>query len=118
MLSAALLAGVAGSALPLSGEPAAPLALTPLDSPPEVVSAVANAIATQPVLLAGALAAAIAAAVLPFARRRSRYGVLAVGTVLLAGLVATGTSLVAVPLVALVWAVAGAVAAGRPARGI
>jgi hypothetical protein len=118
VLSAALIAGLGGSAMPLSGDPAEPLGLTPLDPPLAVASAVASALAAQPVLLAGALVAAAAAAVLPFAHRRSRYGVLAVGTVLLACVVATGTGLVAVPLVALVWGVAGALAAGRPARGI
>ena len=118
VLAAALIAGVAGSELPLSGEPAEPLGLTPLDSPPEVASAVSGAIVTEPLLLAAVLAAAFAAAILPLARRRSRYGVLAVGTVLLAGVVATGASLLAVPLVALVWALAGALAAGRGARSI
>ena len=65
------------------------------------------------ILLAGAVVAAVAAAILPSARRRWRYGVLGVGAGLLVASVATGTGLASIPLVALVWGVAGAVAAGR-----
>jgi hypothetical protein len=112
VLAAALLAGVAGTPLPLTGEPAEPFALGPLDSAKETAVALVSAVAAQPLLLAGALFAALAAALLPLARRHWRYGVLAVGSALLLGAVATGTGVVGILLVALVWAVAGALAAG------
>jgi hypothetical protein len=111
VLSAALVAGVSGDELPLTGEPAESLGISPLDPAQEVGSALVQALALEPVLLGGAVAAAAAAAVLPLARKRWRYGVLAVGIALLVGTVATGPGL-AVPVVALVWAVAGALAAG------
>jgi eukaryotic-like serine/threonine-protein kinase len=112
VLAAALLAGIGGMPLPLSGEPAEPFGLSPLDSAQETGLALVHALAAEPVLLAGALVAAIAAALLPLARRHWRYGVLALGTALLLGAVATGSGVVGILVVALVWAVAGALAAG------
>jgi eukaryotic-like serine/threonine-protein kinase len=112
VLAAALFAGIAGAPLPLTGEPAEPFGLGPLDSAQETALALVHALAAEPVLLAGALVAALAAAILPLARRHWRYGVLAVGTAHLLGAVATGSGVVGILLVALVWAVAGALAAG------
>ena len=115
VLAAALTAGVAKEGLPPAGEPADPLRITPVDSPLEVGAALYEALLDAPLVPAAAVVAGAAAALLPLARRRSRYGVLAVGAVLLAGVVAAGAGVVSVLLVALAWAVAGAVAAG--ARG-
>jgi len=117
VLSAALVAGVSGEELPLTGEPAPSLGISPLDSVREIASALAQALLLEPWLLAGAVAATLAAAILPAARRRWRYGVLVVGTGLVVGSVAAGASIAAIPIAALVWAVAGALAAGvrRPA---
>ncbi len=115
VLAAALTAGVAKEGLPPAGEPADPLRITPVDSPLEVGAALYEALLDAPLVPAAAVVAGAAAAILPLARRRSRYGVLAVGAVLLAGVVAAGAGVVTVLLVALAWAVAGAVAAG--ARG-
>lgn len=112
VLSAVLVAGVSGEDLPLAGAPSAQLEITPLDSSGEVGLAVRDALLLHPVIVAGAMIAAIAAAILPWARRRSRYGVVIVGTALLAGAVATGSGIVAVLLMALVWAIAGVIAAG------
>jgi hypothetical protein len=112
VLSAAVVAGVSGDELPLTGQPAESLDISPLGSAPQIASALVHALVLEPVLLAGALTVAVVAAILPLARRRWRYGVLGVGTALLAGAAITGASVVAVPLVAFVWAVAGAVAAG------
>ncbi len=89
--------------------------ITPVDSPVEVGAALYGALLGAPLVPAAAAVAGAAAAILPLARRRSRYGVLAVGAVLLAGVVAAGAGVVSVLLVALAWGVAGAVAAG--ARG-
>jgi eukaryotic-like serine/threonine-protein kinase len=112
VLAAALFAGIAGTPLPLTGEPAEPFGLGPLDSAQETALALVHALAAEPVLLTGALVAALVAAIVPLARRHWRYGVLAVGTALLLGAVATGSGVVGILLVALVWAVAGALAAG------
>jgi hypothetical protein len=113
VLAAAFVAGVTRERLPLTDEPAEPLGLGPLDSPQEIGLALVRTLAAEPVLLAGALAAAAAAAILPLARRRWRYGVLAVGIALLVATVVTAAGALAILLVALVWALAGALAAGR-----
>jgi eukaryotic-like serine/threonine-protein kinase len=115
VLAAALAAWVAGEGLPGTDDPATAARITPVDGPAEVAATFFHALSASPLVLAAALVAAAAAAFLPFARRLSRYGVLAVGAALLIGSVAAGAGLVAVLLVALCWGVAGAVAAG--ARG-
>jgi hypothetical protein len=115
VLSAAFVAGVSGDVLPLTGERAPDLGISPLDSAPDTAAAVGQALLEQPVLLVGALAAALAAAILPTARRQWRYGVLVLGTALVVGSLAVGASIAAIPVAALGWAVAGALAAG--ARG-
>jgi len=112
VLSAVLVAGVSGEDLPLAGARSAQLGITPLDSSSEVGLAVRDALLLHPVIAAGAVIAAISAAILPWARRSSRYGVVIGGTALLAGAVATGSGIVAVLLIALVWAIAGVIAAG------
>jgi Protein kinase domain len=117
VLSAALVAGVSGKELPLTGERALSLGISPVDTAREIAFALARALLLEPMLLTGALAAALAAAILPSARRHWPYGVLAVGAALVVGSVAADASLAAVPVAALVWAIAGALAAGarRPA---
>ena len=112
VLAAVLVAGISGDELPLAGHVAGSLGIAPLDSSSEIGRALLQSLAAEPAILIAALVAAGAAVGLPFARRRSRYGVLAVGTALLVCTVAAGTGIVAVLLVALVWAFAGAVAAG------
>jgi hypothetical protein len=112
VFAAALAAGIAGERLPLTGDTPDPLGISPLDSPVEVGVALGGSILAEPRVLAGAVAAGIAASILPWARRRSRYGVLAVGAALLAGVVGTGAGVVSILLVALVWGVVAAVAAG------
>jgi hypothetical protein len=115
VLAATLVAASAGDELPLTGAPAQALDVAPQDSVGKIAAGLWDVATLDPILVLGAAALGLAAAVLPWARRRSRYGILAVGTVLLAGAVATHTSIVAVLLVALVWAFAAAVAAGtRP----
>jgi eukaryotic-like serine/threonine-protein kinase len=117
VLTAALVAGVAGAELPLTDDPAPSLGISPLDSAQEVLSTLTQALLGRPELLAGAVGAALVAAILPTARRRWRYGVLVVGSLVVVGSIAAGASLVAIPVAALVWAVAAAIAAGvrRPA---
>jgi eukaryotic-like serine/threonine-protein kinase len=112
VLAAALVASVSGDELPLAGGTAPPLDISPLAAAPDVASAAGRTLGSEPVLLVGVLALAVAAAILPFARRRWKYGVLAVGGTLLTGAVVAGSGIAAVPVIALVWAIAGALAAG------
>ena len=112
VLVAALAAGLSEEVLLAAGEPTEPLRITPVDSPVEVGATLVGAVVMSPLVLVCAAVAAAAAAILPWARQRSRFGVLAVGAALLAGAVAAGTGIVAILLVALVWGVAAAVAAG------
>ena len=111
VLAATVVAASAGDELPLTGAPGE-LGIAPQDSARELGARLLESATADPTLFLGAATLGLAAAILPWARRRSRYGVLAVGTVLLAGAVATRTSIVAALLVALVWAFAAAVAAG------
>ena len=111
-LAATLFAGLAGDDLPLTGGAARRLSIAPHDSAGEIAAALWQTVLLDPILLLGAGALGLAAAILPWARRRSRYGVLALGTALLAGSVAVGVGLAPTVLVALVWAFAAAVAAG------
>jgi eukaryotic-like serine/threonine-protein kinase len=112
VLVAALAAGLSDEALLTSAEPTEPLRITPVDSLFEVGATLASALVMSPLVLVCAAVAAAAAAILPTARRRSRFGVLAVGAALLVGVVATGAGIVSILLVGLVWGIAGAVAAG------
>jgi hypothetical protein len=112
VFAAVLVAGTAGEGLPPAGDSGDPVRIVPVDSPPEVVVALFGALVASPLVLAAAAVAAAAAVVLPWARRWSRFGVLAVGAALLTAVVAAGAGIVSIVLVALVWGVAGAVAAG------
>jgi len=112
VLAATLFAGVAGDDLPLTGAPAQRLNVAPQDSVGEMATALWQAVLLDPILLLGAGALALAATILLWARRRSRYGVLAIGAALSAGSVAVGVGVAAALLVALVWTFAAAVAAG------
>jgi hypothetical protein len=112
VLSAILVAGVAGDELPLASSPAEPLGVGPHDPVSETASAVWGALAAHPVALVAVAVAAVSAGTLPWARHRSRYGVAAVGVVLTAAAIAAGAGLASTIVVALVWAIAAAVAAG------
>jgi hypothetical protein len=112
VLTAGLLAGVAGDPLPFTDSTAASLGLVPSDTVGDVLLALEGALSSLTLLLAAAAVAALAAAILPWARSQSRYGVAAVGGVVLAGTLATTPVLAAVPLIVAVWGLAAARAAG------
>jgi len=112
VLSATLVAGVAGDELPLTGERAVALGIGPNESATEVGTALWSWLALEPAILAGAAVAGVAAATLSRAPSVSRYGVAAVGVALVAATVATGAGIGSTLLVALVWGIAGAIAAG------
>ncbi|MBA3333050.1 MAG: hypothetical protein H0U30_03585 [Actinobacteria bacterium] len=87
-------------------------AISPQDSVGEIAAALWQAALLDPVLLVGAVALGLAAAALPWVRRRSRYGVPALGVVLTAVSVIAGAGLTGTLLVALVWAIAAAISSG------
>jgi len=112
VLAAAIVAGVAGSDLPLSGAAAEGFTISPQDSMREIAGGLWQSALLEPVLLVGAVSIGFAAAALPWIRRRSRYGVLALGVVLTAGSVVVGAGFAGTLLVAVVWAFAAAISAG------
>jgi eukaryotic-like serine/threonine-protein kinase len=111
--SAALLAGIAGEELPLAGEAAPSLGITPLTPATGVAGSAWATLTASPVLLSGIALAALAAAALPAARRLSRFGVAGVGVVVVAGTVVAQTGIAATILGALVWAAVSAAAVLR-----
>ncbi|HEU0246553.1 MAG TPA: serine/threonine-protein kinase [Gaiellaceae bacterium] len=110
ILAALLVAGVAGEELPLVNHPAEPLGIGPLDPVSDAALAVWGALTGSAVVLAGVVVAAMASAVLPWARDRSRYGVAGLGAVLTALSVAAGSGVVSTIVMVLVWSGAAAVA--------
>ncbi len=112
VLATGLLAGVSGHPMPFTDSSAASLGLAPSDTVGDVLLALEGALSSLTLLLAAAAVAALAAAILPWARSRSRFGVAAVGGVVLAGTLATTPALTAVPLIVAVWGFAAARAAG------
>jgi eukaryotic-like serine/threonine-protein kinase len=117
VLAALLVAGVAGERLPIVNRPADALAIAPLDTVNETALTVWGALSAYPSALVAVATAAVAAAILPWARRRSPYGVAAVGVVLTAAGIAAGTGVASAFVLVLVWAIAAAVAAGFPRPG-
>ncbi len=112
VLSAAAVAGITGGDLPLAAGPAESLEIAPGTAPRDAVMALWSLLTAHPVLLAAAVGVSIASAILPWARRQSRYGVAAVGVALTAGAIALGTGIASIFLVLVVWGIASAVAAG------
>ncbi len=111
VLSAFLVAGVAGDELPLVSRPAERLAIGPLDSMSDTSLAVWASLTARPGALAGVAAAAVTAGILQWARRRSRFGVAAIGVALTAAAIAAGAGVGSTLVLVLVWAVTAAVAA-------
>jgi hypothetical protein len=69
-------------------------------------TAVWSSLMTSAVVTMAAVLAAVATALLPWARQRSRYGLPAIGLALTAGSVVAGAGIASTIVVALVWAVA------------
>ena len=111
VLTAALLAGVAGHELPLTGETPGTLGIGPLTPVFDAGTAVWSALAGHPLTTAAAILFALAAALLPWARRFSPAGVAVVGFVVTAASVAVGAGVTSTLAVVAVWAVAGFFAA-------
>jgi hypothetical protein len=115
VLSTALLAGVSGDQLPIAGGTAPTLELGPLDSVGSAAAAVWSWLAHEPVVLVAAMLAGAAAALLPWARRRSPIGVAGVGFAVTAASVIAGAAVASTIVVMVVWA-GFALAAAAPRR--
>jgi Protein kinase domain len=91
VFAAALLAGLRGHPLPLTGAKIGDLGLTATDHPGTVVQALQTVLLDNRAILAAAVVFALSAALLPFARRRGRLWIAAVclGQALLAVTVPT-----------------------------
>jgi hypothetical protein len=111
VLVAAVVAGVAGSPLPLAGAPAPQLGLVGSEDAAGVAAELAHALGERPELLAGALALALAAAALPLARRAGPWGLAGFGAATLAALLLAAPAAPVAPLVAAVWLTCGLLAA-------
>ena len=107
VLAAALLAGVAGHELPLTGETPGTLGIGPLTPVFDASNAIWSALAGHPLTTAAAILFALAAALLPWARRFSPAGVAVVGFVVTAASVAVGAGVTSTVAVVAVWAAAG-----------
>lgn len=112
VLSALLVAGVAGEQLPIVNRPAGPLGIGPLDPVTDAALTLWRALSAYPGALGAVAVAAAAAAVLPWARDRSPYGLAAIGAALAAAGIATGIGVASAFVLVLVWVIAAAVAAG------
>jgi hypothetical protein len=116
VLVAGVVAGVRGVSLPFTGHPPPRgVGVAGASDPFDVAGSLVRAAAAQPGLLAEALAFALVAAALPYARARGLWGAAVIG----AGMLTLTLLLVppagAVPLVAAAWVTAAAVA-WRPLR--
>jgi eukaryotic-like serine/threonine-protein kinase len=106
VLAAALLAGIAGHDLPLTGETPGTFGIGPLTPVFDASNAVWGALAGHPLTTAAAILFALAAALLPWARRFSPAGVAVVGFVVTAASVAVGAGVTSTVAVVAVWAAA------------
>jgi hypothetical protein len=104
VLATVLFAAVAGDQAPIAGGTTPSLDLGPLDSVGSVAAAVWSWLVHEPVVLAAAVVLGAAAALVPWARRRSRIGVAAIGFVVTAASVLAGAAVASTIVVMLVWA--------------
>jgi hypothetical protein len=110
VLSAVLLAGLAGTSMPVTDRAIGTLGIEPLTPVLGASSAVWTWLATHPVTFAATVLVAGASALLPWARRSTPYGVLGIGFALVAAAVLAGASIAATVIGASVWAFAGVAA--------
>jgi eukaryotic-like serine/threonine-protein kinase len=111
VLSAALLAGVGGDALPVGGGHAGAMGIGPLTSVSDAALAISNALFGNTLVAVAAICVAVASAALPWAHRQSPYGVAAMGFALTAASVVAGASVTGTAVVFVAWAAAGVAAA-------
>jgi hypothetical protein len=111
VLLAGAVAALAGDSLPAGGTTPEPLELSPGSSIADVAVALASSLLSQPLLPAAAVLAAAVAIGLPWVRRRSRFGVAALGALVIAACIAAGSGLASLPVLAAVWGAAAILAA-------
>ena len=111
VLAALLVAGVAGDSLPIENRAAEPIGIGPADTVRDGVLSVWTAIATYPAALGMAALVAVAAGILPWARRCSRFGVAATGAVLTIAALGAGAGIGSTLALVLAWSVAATVSA-------
>jgi len=116
VIAAGVAAGLRHVDLPLTGAHA-PLGagVAGATDPLDVAGTLFRALTAQPALLREAVAFAVAAAVLPFARAHGRWGAAGLGALMLAATLLPVPAAAALPLVAAAWITAGVVAL-RPGR--
>jgi hypothetical protein len=115
VLAAALIAATSGAAVPFAHGNVPDLKFAPVSSAGDVALALEKTLAGLPFLVCAAVVAGGAAALLPHARARSRFGLAAVGLVVSVAFAAAGAPLAFLPLVLAVWG-AGAIIAARVPR--
>ena len=115
VLATVVLAAVAGDPLPIAGGAASPLGVDPLDSVGSAAAAVWAWLMHEPIVVAATVLIATSAALLPWARRLSRFGVAGIGFVVTAASVLAGAGAVSTIVVLLAWG-SIAVAAAWPRR--
>ena len=115
VLVAALYSGVRGKPLPLTGTRVGDLGVTATDHPGAVAQALWTTLLDNRALLIAALVFALAAALLPLARRRGRLGIAAIciGQTLL--VLVAAPSIAVTPIVVGTWLLCGLLVL-RPAR--
>jgi hypothetical protein len=119
VLTAALVAGIRHVSLPLvGGTPPLGVGVTGARDPFDVAGSLARAATGHPALLVEAVALALVAAALPYARARGRWGAAGLGAAMIVLTVAAVPSAAALPLVAAAWAVATFTALRAPALGV
>jgi hypothetical protein len=107
VLAAALVAAVGGSTVPVADESAGTLGIEPLTPVPDAGLGVWTWLVEHPATTVAAIAVGAAAALLPWARRSHRFGVVTVGFVLVAASVLAGAGILSAFVCLAVWAGAG-----------
>ena len=105
VLAGAAAAGMRGAALPFAGDAPASLGVTGTDSARGAAQAVVGLLASHPGLAAAAGALAVAAALLPLARKRGPWAVAGLGAAIVPVMLLPFPSVDALPVVAGAWAV-------------
>jgi eukaryotic-like serine/threonine-protein kinase len=111
VLAAGVAAGIRGVPLPFAGgRPLLGIGVAGSSGPADVAGSLLRAAAAHPALLVEAAIFAAAAAVLPYAQARGRWGAAGLGAAMLAATVLAAPSARALPLVAAAWLTAGVLA--------
>jgi len=107
VLSAALLAAVGGGTIPIADESSGSLGIEPLTPVAGASISVWDWLLAHPATSVAALLVGAAAAILPWARRASQYGVGVTGFVLVAASVLAGSGIMSTLVCLAAWAIAG-----------